>query len=100
MDEIYYGKDQWALVSLPPVANGHSHTVLYELPLDLKSTSPPKPHFGQMKWDSSHVRLPCSTQNEYVFSDEVIFFLWSIIFIVLMGSINQHISGESNHSNV
>lgn len=88
MDEIYHGKDQWSLASLPPIINSHSHTVLYQLPIDLKSTNPPKPHVGPIKWDSSHVRLPCAEQNEYVFSDEVSFLclltpnVW-IVFVII-----------------
>lgn len=71
MEEIYRGLSEWELSHLPPILNRRNHTVLFELPIDVNSTRPPKPHDGQMKWDSLHVRLPCSPQNEYIVSDEV-----------------------------
>lgn len=71
MEQIYRGFSEWELSHLPPIVNRRHHTVLFELPIDANGTEPPKPHDGQMKWDSLHVRLPCSPQNEYIVSDEV-----------------------------
>lgn len=71
MEEIYRGLSEWELSHLPPISNRRYHTVLFELPIDVNSTKPPQPHEGQMKWDSLHVRLPCSPQNEYIVTDEV-----------------------------
>lgn len=71
MEDIYRGLSEWELSHLPPIVNRRNHIVLFELPIDLNATEPPKPHDGQMKWDSLHVRLPCSPQNEYIVSDEV-----------------------------
>lgn len=70
-EEIYRGLSEWELSHLPPIMNRRNHTVLFELPIDVNSTIPPKPHGGQMKWDSLHVRMPCSPQNEYIVTDEV-----------------------------
>lgn len=82
MEEIYRGLSEWELSHLPPILNRRNHTVLFELPIDLNSTIPPKPHAGHMKWDSLHVRLPCSPQNEYIVTDEVCTFytgpLWTV----------------------
>lgn len=74
MGEIYRGLNEWELSHLPPIINRRNHIVLFELPIDLNSMQPPTPHAGQMKWDSLHVRLPCSPQNEYIVGDEVIHF--------------------------
>lgn len=71
MDEIYRGLSAWELNHLPPIVNRRDHAVLFELPVNLNSTEPPKPHRGQPKWDSLHVRLPCAPQNEYIVADEV-----------------------------
>lgn len=71
MEQIYRGFSEWELSHLPPIVNRRNHTVLFELPVDVNAMEPPKPHDGQMKWDSLHVRLPCSPQNEYIVIDEV-----------------------------
>lgn len=46
------------------VSASENHTVLYHLPIKC-TTTPPKPHKGPNKWDSDHVRLPCSSRNQY-----------------------------------
>lgn len=73
MEEIYRSINEWELSHFPPIINRRDHIVLFELPINLNSTEPPKPHKGHSKWDSNHVRMPCSSQNEYLVSDEVNF---------------------------
>lgn len=65
LEQIYRGSEHYHLNHLPPIQNKRDHTVLFQLPIANGSTSPPKPHFGDIKWDSHHVKLPCATQNEY-----------------------------------
>ncbi|XP_063237041.1 poly(ADP-ribose) glycohydrolase isoform X2 [Bacillus rossius redtenbacheri] len=51
--------------ALPPVAPSASHTVLFELPV--QSGCLPRPHPPRLKdkWDSNHVRMPCSPMSMY-----------------------------------
>lgn len=77
MDDIHRGLSPWELHHLPPIVNKRDHAVLFQLPIDLNSATPPTPHRSEAKWDSSHVRLPCASQNEYLISDEV----WFHIFV-------------------
>lgn len=63
-DEIYRFSDRWHLDHFPPITNKRNHTVLFQLPLPNDSSHPPEPRIGAHKWDLSHVRLPCSTENE------------------------------------
>lgn len=65
LDQIYRGFDRWHLDHLPPIANKRDHTVLFQLPISNDDSAPPRPHIGEKKWDSNHVRLPCAAQNEY-----------------------------------
>lgn len=41
------------------------HSVLYRLPIGPDESIPPTPLRGPDKWDSYHVRLPCSVKNQY-----------------------------------
>lgn len=65
LEKIYRGPDQWHLNHLPPIQNKRDHIVLFELPIAQNSKTPPKPLRSEVKWDSYHVKLPCSPQNEY-----------------------------------
>lgn len=65
LKKIYRGPNEWHLNHFPAIENRRSHAVLFELPLEKDSKTPPKPHEGEMKWDSSHVKLPCASQNDY-----------------------------------
>lgn len=66
LEQIYRGFDRWHLDHLPPIVNKRDHSVLFQLPISNDNTAPPpKPHIGEKKWDSNHVRLPCASQNEY-----------------------------------
>ncbi|XP_055304353.1 poly(ADP-ribose) glycohydrolase-like [Sitodiplosis mosellana] len=63
--KIYRGPNEWHLNHLPPIENKRHHVVLYQLPIAKDSTTPPKPHIGEAKWDANHVKLACSPHNEY-----------------------------------
>lgn len=65
IEDVYRIGGMWGLDHLPPIVNKRDHSVLFELPLDENSSEPPKPHYGEPKWDSCHVRLPNASQNEY-----------------------------------
>lgn len=72
MEEIYRNLNEWELDHLPPIARSDSQTVLFELPIDLSSSAPPKPLHGRPKWDANHVRLPCAPQMDYSIESDVI----------------------------
>lgn len=71
MEQIYGGIGPFELNHLPAIVNRRDHAVMFELPINVESTVPPRPHVGPPKWDSVHVRLPCAVQNEYIVADEV-----------------------------
>ncbi|XP_016993582.2 poly(ADP-ribose) glycohydrolase [Drosophila takahashii] len=50
------------LETLPAVAAGNLHRVMYQLPI---RETPPRPHKSPGKWDSEHVRLPCAPESKY-----------------------------------
>lgn len=66
-EEVYGTSPKWDLDHLPPITNDDDHIVLYEFPINTSITQPPKPFFGngEPKWDTDHVKLPCSTHNEF-----------------------------------
>uniref|UniRef100_A0A1B0GHX2 poly(ADP-ribose) glycohydrolase n=1 Tax=Lutzomyia longipalpis TaxID=7200 RepID=A0A1B0GHX2_LUTLO len=41
-----------------------NHTVLYNVPI-VQQNQPPIPRRGTPKWDSNHVRMPCSSMSQY-----------------------------------
>lgn len=71
MSEIYFHGGPFDFDHLPPVANKRDHIVLYKLPIDKSGSRTPEPYRGEMKWDSNHVRLPCSPHNGFSVEDPV-----------------------------
>lgn len=65
MEEIYRHLDPYELDHVSPVQPSENHTVLYRFPIRCPMKQPPEPLRGQLKWDSYHVRLPCSSQSKY-----------------------------------
>ncbi|XP_016971814.1 poly(ADP-ribose) glycohydrolase [Drosophila rhopaloa] len=62
MEVIHRHLQPFELEHLPSVIAGNLHRVLYQLPI---RESPPRPHKSPGKWDSEHVRLPCSPESKY-----------------------------------
>ncbi|XP_055713945.1 poly(ADP-ribose) glycohydrolase [Phlebotomus papatasi] len=48
----------------PPVYPTGNHTVLYNVPI-VQPNQPPIPRRSTPKWDSEHVRMPCSSMSQY-----------------------------------
>ncbi|XP_071051033.1 poly(ADP-ribose) glycohydrolase-like [Onthophagus taurus] len=69
LEELCDGKGAYSF-SVSPVSPSKYHTVLYELPVDLKT--PPKPHrnFTNHHWDDDHVKMPYSPKNYFLFKNE------------------------------
>lgn len=65
INDIFWGEDKWHLPNWPSVRASVNHTVLYHLPIDLKSDIPPRPIKSYKKWDSDHVRLPSDIHSKY-----------------------------------
>ncbi|XP_059617955.1 poly(ADP-ribose) glycohydrolase [Phlebotomus argentipes] len=54
-----FAKSYW-----PPVYPTGNHTVLYNVPI-VQSNQPPVPRRSAPRWDSDHVRMPCSNMSQY-----------------------------------
>ncbi|XP_053697387.1 poly(ADP-ribose) glycohydrolase-like [Sabethes cyaneus] len=65
MDIVYRGLDRFELRHFADVRPSEDHTVLYHLPVNPDAAEPPKPRRSYNKWDSDHVRLPCSHRSQY-----------------------------------
>ncbi|CAH2236708.1 jg20926 [Pararge aegeria aegeria] len=59
----------WLCPDFPAVEAADNHAVLYEIPGN-GATWPYKPTVGDDKWDSDHVKMPCSDHNLYNIGDE------------------------------
>ncbi|XP_019553404.3 poly(ADP-ribose) glycohydrolase-like [Aedes albopictus] len=70
MDTIYRGLDRYELRHFAEVRPAEDHLVLYNLPIDVNGTEPPKPRRAYNKWDANHVRLPCSHRSQYPVEQE------------------------------
>lgn len=71
MEDVYRRLSPWEFDYLPSIVNHRDHIVLYQLPWNKNATEPPSPHQSTLKWDSDHVRLPCSSRNEYKVKESV-----------------------------
>nr|XP_026483211.1 poly(ADP-ribose) glycohydrolase-like [Vanessa tameamea] len=71
----------WLCHEFPSVAEGESHTVLYEIPSNGNFNETLKPKIGEDKWDQDHVKLPCSVHNVYAIedNDEKVLKKWDLI---------------------
>lgn len=71
MSELYGSQSPWGAPEFPLVTPSHNHAVLYHVPSTgcVASDKPPKPQIGQDKWDSEHVRMPCSSHSLYPVTD-------------------------------
>ena len=71
LSEIYGSQSPWGAPEFPLVSPSFHHAVLYHIPNSgcVANDRPPKPQIGQDKWDSEHVRMPCSDQSLYPVED-------------------------------
>ncbi|XP_022814925.1 poly(ADP-ribose) glycohydrolase isoform X2 [Spodoptera litura] len=71
LSELYGSQSPWGAPEFRLVSPSHNHAVLYHVPSSgcVAADRPPKPQIGQDKWDSEHVRLPCSDQSLYPVGD-------------------------------
>ncbi|XP_050561672.1 poly(ADP-ribose) glycohydrolase isoform X1 [Spodoptera frugiperda] len=67
LTELYGSQSPWGAPEFRLVSPSYNHAVLYHVPSSgcLAADRPPKPQIGQDKWDSEHVRMPCSDQSLY-----------------------------------
>ncbi|CAH1646843.1 unnamed protein product [Spodoptera littoralis] len=67
LSELYGSQSPWGAPEFRLVSPSHNHAVLYHVPSSgcVAADRPPKPQIGQDKWDSDHVRMPCSDQSLY-----------------------------------
>ncbi|KAF9413855.1 hypothetical protein HW555_008058 [Spodoptera exigua] len=67
LSELYGSQSPWGAPEFSLVSPSYNHAVLYHVPSSgcLATDRPPKPQIGQDKWDSEHVRMPCSDQSLY-----------------------------------
>lgn len=80
LSEMYGSQSPWGAPEFPQVSPSYNHAVLYHVPSTgfVAGDRPPKPQIGQDKWDSEHVRMPCSSQSLYPVEDvSNIFFVLS-----------------------
>ncbi|XP_062573298.1 poly(ADP-ribose) glycohydrolase-like isoform X2 [Saccostrea cucullata] len=58
---------------LPTLRSHSDHHVLFKVPYTYNTKYPPKPHPDQYvdKWDSHHVRIPCSHQSEFPWNNKI-----------------------------
>lgn len=71
LTELYGSQSPWGAPEFPLVAPSYNHAVLYHVPDSgcVAADRPPKPQIGQDKWDSEHVRMPCSSHSLYPVED-------------------------------
>ncbi|KAI5643403.1 poly (ADP-ribose) glycohydrolase (PARG) domain-containing protein [Phthorimaea operculella] len=71
LSEILGSQSPWGTPEFPLVAPSPTHTVLYEIPANgvVEESRPPVPAVAPDKWDSEHVRLPCSPKSLYPCKD-------------------------------
>ncbi|CAB3223993.1 unnamed protein product [Arctia plantaginis] len=71
LTELYGSQSPWGAPEFPLVAPSYNHAVLYHVPSSgcVAGDRPPKPQIGQDKWDSEHVRMPCSSHSLYPVED-------------------------------
>ncbi|XP_075974224.1 poly(ADP-ribose) glycohydrolase-like [Anticarsia gemmatalis] len=71
LTELYGSQSPWGAPEFPLVAPSYNHAVLYHVPSSgcVAGDRPPKPQMGQDKWDSEHVRMPCSSHSLYPVED-------------------------------
>lgn len=71
LSEIYGSQSPWGAPEFPLVSPGHKHAVLYHIPSSgvFMGDRPPKPQIGKNRWDSEHVKMPCSSHNLYPVTD-------------------------------
>lgn len=71
LSELYGSQSPWGAPEFPLVSPSYNHAVLYHVPSSgcVANDRPPKPQIGQDKWDSEHVRMPCSDQSLYPVED-------------------------------
>ncbi|XP_052686077.1 poly(ADP-ribose) glycohydrolase-like isoform X2 [Crassostrea angulata] len=79
-DSLWKGKSLGSLYRnppemnlLPPLKSHPDHHVLIKLPYkyDPKERPLPHPHHYTDKWDSYHVRMPCSNQSEFPVNNKI-----------------------------
>lgn len=79
-DSLWKGKSLGSLYRnppemnlLPPLKSHPDHHVLIKLPYkyDPKERPLPHPHHYTDKWDSYHVRMPCSNQSEFPINNKI-----------------------------
>ncbi|XP_048764077.2 poly(ADP-ribose) glycohydrolase-like isoform X2 [Ostrea edulis] len=58
---------------LPPLKSQSDHHVLFKVPHTYNSIYPPipHPHHYSDKWDSYHVRMPCSHQSDFPYNHKI-----------------------------
>ncbi|CAH0581095.1 unnamed protein product [Chrysodeixis includens] len=71
LSEMYGSQSPWGSPEFSLVSPSFNHAVLYHVPSDgcLAGDKPPKPQTGHDKWDSEHVRMPCSSHSLYPVED-------------------------------
>ncbi|XP_026732531.1 poly(ADP-ribose) glycohydrolase isoform X2 [Trichoplusia ni] len=71
LSEMYGSQSPWGSPEFSLVSPSFNHAVLYHVPSDgcLADDKPPKPQIGHDKWDSEHVRMPCSSHSLYPVED-------------------------------
>lgn len=70
MEEIHRNLNEFELEHIAPVSPSANHTVLHHFPIRDSDNVPPRPLKSSLKWDASHVRLPCSNKSQYPVTHE------------------------------